>query len=286
MQQEKHPLETISDQLEERGLVVIENVTRMPTYNEPYVSPNLVIALNHRGWVKADYDMHPVTFLEHDHAVVYPGHILTAKEWSNDYLATLLVISPRFLNTLSQLHPKHYLFEYHYNSSFHLTESQFETMLTCFHMLQTISQQDHPEHDELLVMQMDIVARIVRQFLHESGKKMVCKDNAAQQTLVRFHEAVAQYYRKSREVRFYAELLSLSPKYFGTIIREATGIGAGEWIARYVVIQAKFMLRHYPSLSIQQISNQLGFSEQTSFSRYFKTYAGISPKQYRDREAG
>ena len=282
MEKEKHPLETINEWLDKRGLVVLNGVTSMPTYNEPYVSPNLVIALNHRGWVKADYDMHPVTFLEHDHAVVYPGHILTAKEWSNDYLATLLVISPRFLNTLSQLHPKHYLFEYHYNSSFHLTESQFETMLTCFHMLQTISQLDHPEHDELLVMQMDIVARIVRQFLHENGKKMIHKNTATQQLLSRFHEAVVQHYRESREVQFYADLLNLTPKYFGTVVREATGIGVGEWIAKYVIVQAKFLLRHYPSLTIQQISDHLGFTEQTTFSRYFKTHAGMSPKEYRD----
>ena len=42
------------------------------------------------------------------------------------------------------------------------------------------------------------------------------------------------------------------------------------------------MLRHHPELTIQQISNQLGFSEQTSFSRYFKAHAGMSPKQYRE----
>lgn len=277
-----HPLKKINDWLNERGLAVVDNVTSMPTYGEPFVSPNLIIALNRKGWVKAEYDMHPITFLENDHAVIYPGHILTAHESSDDYLCTLLVISPRFLKTLNQLHPKHHLFEYHYNTSFHLTDSQFEVMLTCFKMLQTISEQNISERDDLLVIQMDVVARILRNFIHENGKKMVSKDNAVQQTLIRFHEAVAQHYRESREVHFYAKLLNLSPKYFGTIIREATGLGVGEWIAKYVIIQAKFMLRHHPELSIQQISDQLGFSEQTSFSRYFKTHAGMPPKKYRD----
>ena len=286
MQQEKHPLETISDWLEERGLAVVENVTKLPVYGEPYISPHLVIVLCHQGWARLDYDMHPMNFEVHDNAVIYPNHIITAHETSEDYLCTLLVISQRFLNILSQLHPNHYLFEYHHNTQFHLTDSQFETMKSCIKMLQIISLLEHPDRESLLTSQMDIVARIVRNFLRENGKEMIHKDTAAQQILSHFHEAVVQHYRESREVHFYAELLNLTPKYFGTVVREATGIGVGEWIAKYVIIQAKFLLRHYPSLSIQQISNQLGFSEQTSFSRYFKTYAGISPKQYRDREAG
>lgn len=282
MQQDKHPLETISDWLEERGIAVIDNVTRMPVYGEPYISPNLVIALNHRGWMRADYDMHPIKFEAHDNAVIYPGHIIVAHDSSDDYLCTLLVVSKRFLNILSQLHPNHYLFEYHYNTTFHLTDSQFDTMQTCFKMLQVISKLDHPDRDSLLTIQMDIVARIVRNILRENGKAMIHKDTAVQQMLSRFHEAVAQHYRESREVRFYAELLNLTPKYFGTVVREATGIGVVEWIAKYVVIQAKFLLLHYPGLTIQQISHQLGFTEQTSFSRYFKTYAGMSPKEYRE----
>lgn len=282
MKHEKHPLETINKWLEERGLAVLDNVTRMPSYDEPYVSPNLVIALNHRGWVKADYDMQPTKFQAHDHAVVYPNHILTAHESSDDYLCTLLVVSPHFLKILSQLHPKHYLFEYHYNTSLHLKNKQFETMLTCFKMLQTLSQLEYPGRDEMLIMQMDITARIVRNIIRENGKEMIHKETAVQQMLSRFHEDIVQHYRESREVRFYAELQNLTPKYFGTVIREATGIGVGEWIANYVIVQAKFLLRHQPNLTIQQVSNQLGFTEQTTFSRYFKTYAGMSPKEYRE----
>lgn len=282
MKKEKHPLETIGNWLKERGLAVIDNVTCMPVSGEPYFSPNLIIALNHRGWMRAEYDMNPIKFQEHDHTVIYPGHILTERETSEDYLCMLLVISPRFLNTLSQLHPKHYLFEYHYNTSFHLSDSQYETMVTCFKMLQTLSELDHHDRDDILTMQMDITARIVRNFLRESGKHMVRKDTAVQQLLTQFHEDVVKYYRESREVRFYAMRQNLTPKYFGTVVREATGIGVGDWIAKYVITQAKFLLRHNTNLNINQVGSQLGFPEQTTFSRYFKTHTGMSPKEYRN----
>ena len=87
---------------------------------------------------------------------------------------------------------------------------------------------------------------------------------------------------QEEEERADAELQNLTPKYFGTVSREATGIGVGEWIANYVIVQAKFLLRHQSNLTIQQVSNKLGFKEQTTFSRYFKTYTGMSPKEYRE----
>ena len=87
---------------------------------------------------------------------------------------------------------------------------------------------------------------------------------------------------ESREVRFYARLLCLSPKYFGTIIKQETGVSAGEWIARYVVIRAKTLLRHRPDLTIQQIYQRLGFTDAATFSRYFKATAGMSAKAYRE----
>ena len=62
----------------------------------------------------------------------------------------------------------------------------------------------------------------------------------------------------------------------------ASGIGASEWIARYVIIQAKHLLSHHPNVTVQQISDRLGFSEQASFARYFKKHTGVTPTEYRE----
>ena len=56
---------------------------------------------------------------------------------------------------------------------------------------------------------------------------------------------------------------------------------ANQCIAHYIVIQAKALLHYRPDITIQQISLQLGFDDPTSFSRYFKTSVGVSPKEYR-----
>ena len=74
----------------------------------------------------------------------------------------------------------------------------------------------------------------------------------------RFYEAVAGHYRESHEVQFYANLFCVSPKYFSTVIRQATGATPSEWIARFVVVKAKLLMRT-TDLSMLRISQELGF---------------------------
>ena len=107
--------------------------------------------------------------------------------------------------------------------------------------------------------------------------------DANQQLFYRFQNAVAKHFRESREVQFYANLLCLSPKYFGSVIKQQTGITAVEWISRYVIIQAKSWLRYRHDLSIQQVSYELGFSDPAAFARYFKANTGLTPKEFREQ---
>jgi len=79
-----------------------------------------------------------------------------------------------------------------------------------------------------------------------------------------------------------ASLFHKTPKYFATLIKEATGIAATEWISRYVIIEARRLLKWEPNQTVQQISDQLGFSEQSVFCTYFKKHTGMTPMQFRN----
>ncbi len=286
MTKQAHQLDETREQITERGLMLFDNINRMPIFEKPYTSPYIVISINHRGWMKANFDMKLVELRPHDLAMVPPGHILYAKESSEDYLASLLVISPHFIEKLS--HNNHLFtinpLEYQYNSTFHLSDEQYEGMLGNFRILNCISQLNHPDRDELLANQMEIGTRLMEIYLHEKGIVSTQVYNSPQQLLNRFLNAIVKHFRESKEVQYYANLLCLSPKYFGTIIKESTGTSASDWISHYVIIQAKSLLRHNKDLNIQQISYQLGFPDPAAFTRYFKANAGLSPKEYRAQQ--
>jgi AraC-like DNA-binding protein len=282
MEQRIHPLEEMRDQITEHGLMLFENINRVPIYEKPYASPYIVVVLNHQGWLKTIYDLQQKEFHPHDLVVVPPGHIMEAQESSDDYLISLLVISPRFLENLIRNYAQSQeQTNYYINSAVHLNDEQYKGVLGYFQILHAISQVEHPEREVLLAKQMKIGVQLIEIYLQENGIMTAKEFTPALQLLNRFQNAVVKHYQESREVKYYADLLCLSPKYFGSIIKEQTGISASEWISRYVIIQAKSLLRHSKHLNIQQISFQLGFADPAAFTRYFKANTGQSPKEYR-----
>ncbi len=283
MEKNNHPLSTMAEKILEQGVVVIENVTRMPVYGEPYLSPHLIICLNQQGHVKVEYDMQVVEFSPHDIAMVMPGHTLKALESTEDYQATLLVISADFLKWLRQNVTTVTYFRFHNRASAHLTDKQFESALAYFKILDAISQLNHPARNEMLCSQIAVGSRMCDLFIHENMKEQPNQMSDKQALLTRFYDAIVEHYKENRSVKFYADQLCLSPKYFGALILQHTGVHAGEWIARYVVIQAKLLLRQRSDLNVQQIAHKLGFEHLAAFTRYFKSVTGISPKEFRER---
>lgn len=281
MKDESHYIIKSAHKIDEKGLVVIEDFTQFPIYDEHALSPFLMIVLNHRGGLHVEYDFKSFTFGEHDFSLIYPNHVLKVTKPTDDYLSTMIVISPQFLTLLHKLFPDHFRFEYHHNHTVHLNDKQYEGIYACFQLIKVISSLDKPERKELLARQVDFMAHLTEIYMKENNVIIDDKSDV-QQLMRRFHTLIAENYNKNREVRFYAQQLYLSPKYFGTVIRQATGIGAREWIALYVIVQAKHLLRHHRDMTIQQISDRLGFSDQTAFGHYFKSHTGQTPQEYRE----
>lgn len=62
--------------------------------------------------------------------------------------------------------------------------------------------------------------------------------------------------------------------------KEETGFTIGQYIDNLIFAKAKHLLLH-SNISIKEISEALGFTEQFYFSRRFKEKNGITPSQYR-----
>lgn len=94
-----------------------------------------------------------------------------------------------------------------------------------------------------------------------------------------FMRLVQIHHFKERSLSFYADKLCISPKYLSRIIKETTGRSAAEWIDRFVILEAKNMLR-FSNKNIQQVAYALNFSTQSSFGKFFKHLTGMSPSEY------
>ena len=279
----RYLLHQMSDVIEERGVVMVDYTSSLIIDNEAYISPYSVIALCHRGSVESEYDLRPVQFRAHDISVMRPGHVVKNMTASDDYSAQLIVASADWLNSMRQQYLNHHLatqkaFDKHPNQ--HLSDEQYRQVCEVFNLLRTVCDMNGNYRKELIFSVFHTLMVLLSAFREEQGNAL---QDVSRQLSPQFNAAVIEHFRESREVTFYARMFNLSPKYFSTLIKQETGISASEWIDRYVVLQAKYLLDHRRSLNIQQIANHLGFSEQASFSRFFKKETGLSPKEYREQ---
>lgn len=79
-----------------------------------------------------------------------------------------------------------------------------------------------------------------------------------------------------------AKELYLSRPYLSRKFIEETGESLTDFILKEKTEEAKRLLR-YSEKSLTAISNYLGFSSQSHFSRVFKKYTGTTPGEYREQ---
>ena len=74
--------------------------------------------------------------------------------------------------------------------------------------------------------------------------------------------------------------MQVKTKQLSTCVKEFTGKNFGDLIGEMVVADAKALL-HNPELTIGHVADELTFSDQFFFSKYFKKRTGMSPLHYR-----
>ena len=103
--------------------------------------------------------------------------------------------------------------------------------------------------------------------------------NRNQEIYKLFMQSVQKNYMHERSITYYAGVLCISPKYLSQVIKNVTGRLASEWIADYVILEAKALLKSN-KYTVQQVCDMLNFANQSFFGKYFKRKTGVSPKAY------
>ena len=97
-----------------------------------------------------------------------------------------------------------------------------------------------------------------------------------------FISLVNTYSKHERKMAFYAGKMCVTPRYLSTVVKQASGITAKEWIDRAVVTNAKVMLR-YSSRQVAEVAYALNFPNVSFFCKFFKHATGQTPQEYREK---
>jgi len=97
-----------------------------------------------------------------------------------------------------------------------------------------------------------------------------------------FVQLVEAHYREHVKVEDLAHKLGISVSHLNGTCRELAGQPALQIMHERQLLEAKRLLT-YTGMTIYEISDSLGFSDPTNFTRLFRRRIGISPKAFRDR---
>lgn len=261
-------------------ILILQNPHFMANW-EPYRMKYLLAVLCHEGSGSGAANLRAVHLRRNSLLITLPSQIVESREVSEDFKASFLLVSERFLSRLGIGDTYMFYKSVENNPLYQLDEKKadaFRSYIELLHMLMQL-QDNTPCMEEAFQL-------LARLFFLMAGW-VVGPAPAGKETQLRQGEAMMQFlqlvklnYREYRDVGFYADKMNISAKYMTTLIKNASGKSAIQWIEDYVILDAKAQLSSTVN-SIQQIAYDLNFPSQALFGRYFKRAVGMSPSDYR-----
>ncbi|MEG4818123.1 helix-turn-helix transcriptional regulator [Microcoleus sp. K5-D4] len=93
---------------------------------------------------------------------------------------------------------------------------------------------------------------------------------------------INEYIHRDLHLSELANLVQMSPYYFGRLFKQSIGVTPHQYVIQCRIEKAKQLLKRQ-DLSITYISQQVGFHDQSHFSKTFSKIVGLTPKKYRDQ---
>ena len=187
---------------------------------------------------------------------------------------------------LGKMIKEYSFFSYEVNEALHLSKKERETIIDCFEKIRVEIDQNLDKHSRtLIVSNIELFLNYCMRFY---DRQFITRGNVNKDILVRFETLLADYFKSEKaqisglpSVAYCAEMLNLSPNYFGDLIKKETGNTALDFIQSRLIEEAKVKIFE-ANTSFGEIAHQLGFKYQQHFTRLFKQKTGVTPNEYRN----
>ena len=91
---------------------------------------------------------------------------------------------------------------------------------------------------------------------------------------------ISEHFSNPLTLEEVAAYVHLHPSYFSTLFKSSTGSSFKEYLNMVRIEESKRLLSN-TDYSIIDIAVAVGFEDQSYFSKVFKKYTGLTPKQFR-----
>lgn len=229
---------------------------------------------------EVDYHIEASTLL-----IAHPSSIVHIIRSKKQYKGILLFISRDFLGkhiiNAQLIKPFRQISKNKYTLT-KLTKQEQKNLIEIYKLIYRKKENKHS------VFQLETLRNLFLAFICEVAE-IFLKGKVIENNLTRNEEITDSFlYLLSKAIKisnktaFFADQLNISSKHLIKAVKTTTGTSPGVFINEKIADNAKILLADN-RLSISQISEKLGFSETSSFSKFFKKQTGISPSLFREQ---
>ena len=242
-----------------------------------------IIAFCIDGYIKLNLGLNQMTISKNQLCIISHDQIIQTTEVSPDFKAGFMVIRRYFFN--SQNHFME-IINIHNNlikkPFFALSENEMQEYIMIFDMIKKkIVERDNTYLLQIIQNYCEITFyNIYNLVLREKDIPKETVQTNDSLIYEKFIKSVEEHYRKKHCVKFYADIICLTPKYLSSVIFEISGKHASDWIHEYIILEAKALLKS-TDMNLKDISDLLNFCTPSHFGRFFKRYTGYTPSEYK-----
>lgn len=176
-------------------------------------------------------------------------------------------------------------FDYSQREALHLSADERQLFLECLdHIRSEITHPVDKHTAGIVASHIQVLLDYLTRFYE---RQFITRRKVNSDTLARFEQALKRYYADGHgrdglpTVNYFADVASLTPGYFGDLVKKETGKTAQEIIALHIIGHAKERLAR-TSDDVGIIAYELGFQYPQHFSRMFRRLTGSTPTQFRE----
>lgn len=249
-----------------------------PALPDYFLPPSYALEFVVRGTIHGTINQSPVELQPNSCALYLADSVLGTPELSADCEIYILGFTTQFADSLNLTIPQAQLAQTLLYPTWQISESQMVIVLQYLDLLRTLIEQ------KKTATTMNLV-RSLLYFLTEDytiQPQQTHTLSRAEQICGEYLSLVEMHCRERHTVEWYASQLCLAPKYLSNVVKQTLNISPNACIDRALTRQAKSLL-YSTSLSVQQISDRLGFQNQSHFGTFFKRQTGLSPKAFKEQ---
>ncbi len=259
----------------------------MPNHQKmfrPARSAHFTVYLHLQGTLESKINLIPYTTSNKCLFVIAPDAVREKVKETDDCDSVSMGFTTGFLSRTS-LHKNHIeafgFFALQSHPIVSLTDEEADHIYGLMLSLQKLNiNTDHLFKEEVLRHNFSAFMFEIAALFKKTARPGEVRLTGREDLLLRFIKLLNTHFKEERSVQYYAGRLFVTPKHLTKTIKEITNKTCGEMIDEMVIIEAKILLDNH-SLSIGNVADELHFSDQFFFSKFFKNHTGISPSDYK-----